>query len=686
MAERIVRWIHISDWHVTDPPSRDCVAVLKALAKDIEHLNSSLSFCPDFIVHTGDIAFSGQEKEYDAAIPYLTNVVKAAGVDRTRLFLVPGNHDVYDAVAQDIEADAEPEDEERYSKTGDELWDSPTKRQGMMQRFKYFHSVMGRLVPATNICGLQMPCFVSIVEARGGPRVGIAGMNSAMISHKDDAEVKREMLLGRWQVEDTAYLLRKKGTFDLSIALFHHALSDLTPYDGVQCRKALRASFDLGLHGHGHTSDGLSEVAPDGSLVVLAAGATQHVRWKGNSYIVTEANLTSNLLRYKIHRWNPEDSEFQVVMRSGEPSSRDGWNELPLDVWAAAKRSSPFRHYKYGKVRVVQRKHALPTSGLEEYGVFAGYVDHDSHLRTERSVREALSHHKSLPNKHLFWHPDSQRLYHEGSRHPAYTIARDSAALWDGPLKSLVGKLLGLPGSPALTLVSLGVGSGDKELWLLRELFRQEANAKVQLLFVDINEEMLRRSMSQFGELCAEGRVQAAFVHGDFEQLPHLAPLIPEMGGPIIFLALGGVFGNQEETRFLKSLIQISDDRCYLLLGVQSLEAITDDQTLAGYGTEPAYRFVELPLLAFDPMYDPEKGNIHADYSDSPPSDVSESLTIAIFADSPSFGKVQLGFSRRYRREHLADYLESIGCKIVWESGHASERYWKVLVKLPPSS
>jgi histidyl-tRNA synthetase len=49
----------------------------------------------DFIVFSGDVAFSGKEHEYDAAVKNLFDpLLEATGLDKSRLFIVPGNHDL----------------------------------------------------------------------------------------------------------------------------------------------------------------------------------------------------------------------------------------------------------------------------------------------------------------------------------------------------------------------------------------------------------------------------------------------------------------------------------------------------------------------------------------------------------------------------------------------------------------
>ena len=93
-------WLHLSDWHQKGNDF-DRQVVRGALIKDIEKridIDSTLAQV-DFIVFSGDLAFSGKQAEYQTAKEFfLDPVLEATGLKRDRLFIVPGNHDLdYDA-------------------------------------------------------------------------------------------------------------------------------------------------------------------------------------------------------------------------------------------------------------------------------------------------------------------------------------------------------------------------------------------------------------------------------------------------------------------------------------------------------------------------------------------------------------------------------------------------------------
>lgn len=93
-----ITWLHLSDWHQgfkeRDHEQRN--KVLDGLIQDIKNRKSVCNELEriDFIVFSGDLAFSGKKNEYDEeAKKFLDKVLEVTELSRDRLFIVPGNHD-----------------------------------------------------------------------------------------------------------------------------------------------------------------------------------------------------------------------------------------------------------------------------------------------------------------------------------------------------------------------------------------------------------------------------------------------------------------------------------------------------------------------------------------------------------------------------------------------------------------
>jgi predicted MPP superfamily phosphohydrolase len=89
-----ITWLHLSDLHFRSSQTYDRNIVLKTLLEDIAQRVRNDSLQPDFIVISGDIAFSSRPEEYNLATKFLDDLLKTTNLPKERLFLVPGNHDV----------------------------------------------------------------------------------------------------------------------------------------------------------------------------------------------------------------------------------------------------------------------------------------------------------------------------------------------------------------------------------------------------------------------------------------------------------------------------------------------------------------------------------------------------------------------------------------------------------------
>ena len=90
---RPICWLHISDIHmrVSDAWSQD--VVLKAMCDDTARQRKG-GMSLDFILATGDLAFSGHADEYKLVASFFDALIGAAGVPREPIFCIRGNHDI----------------------------------------------------------------------------------------------------------------------------------------------------------------------------------------------------------------------------------------------------------------------------------------------------------------------------------------------------------------------------------------------------------------------------------------------------------------------------------------------------------------------------------------------------------------------------------------------------------------
>ena len=91
-----IQYLHISDLHLTSLDSKNAVdafnqdVVTHSIIKKVAELDGEI----DFIIITGDLARYGKAEEFDVAEVFCDKLLETAGLDKRRLFFVPGNHDL----------------------------------------------------------------------------------------------------------------------------------------------------------------------------------------------------------------------------------------------------------------------------------------------------------------------------------------------------------------------------------------------------------------------------------------------------------------------------------------------------------------------------------------------------------------------------------------------------------------
>src|SRR3989442_1524250 len=100
-------WIHLSDWHQRGEEF-DRTVIRDSLMADIrDRANISKDLARiDFIVFSGDVAWSGSEVEYGSAVDqFFQPLLRATQTKPTQIFMVPGNHDVVWERLSDVPAE-----------------------------------------------------------------------------------------------------------------------------------------------------------------------------------------------------------------------------------------------------------------------------------------------------------------------------------------------------------------------------------------------------------------------------------------------------------------------------------------------------------------------------------------------------------------------------------------------------
>lgn len=273
MTEPLFSWVHLSDIHVGHGGAEhqwDQRIVLDAIRDDLATLADRPSI--DAILVTGDVAFSGagrSKDEYERAATWLDGVAKAVGVDRSKIYIVPGNHDVNRGADKDpVVADVM----ERLRGQGtpiDAILGKTDDRAALAKRMEAYLDFSAQFGPWPQRALLPVATdrlyWSHVIPAKGGLSVRVVGLNTAMLA-RDDLD-KGQLMVGKEQIAKTlSSTLIPDG--EVVMVLTHHPIKTGWLRDEADIKNLVLSRSHIHLSGHVHEAE---------SALVMAGTGGQHI-------------------------------------------------------------------------------------------------------------------------------------------------------------------------------------------------------------------------------------------------------------------------------------------------------------------------------------------------------------------------------------------------------------------------
>ncbi len=278
----LTSWVHISDIHFGHGDAGhqwDQPLVLDDLRRDIrEVLSRGTVPPPRHVFLTGDVAFSGGARppaagatEYGLARVWLDRLLADLELERDRLFVVPGNHDVDRAMDLDVKGMLKHARAHEPDFRLDELLGKPEQVGRLTRRMARFLEFANSYGPADTERFHGGLWWVHRGELEAGVSLRICGLNTATLS-VDDTDQGR-LRIGNRQLNDL--LMPAPDALEVVLVLGHHPPTDKWLADEKTVRGRLDAVAAVHLFGHLHEA-GSSQMlrgAGGGSLQIAAGAA-----------------------------------------------------------------------------------------------------------------------------------------------------------------------------------------------------------------------------------------------------------------------------------------------------------------------------------------------------------------------------------------------------------------------------
>ena len=305
---RPISWLHISDVHMRPQDEWAQGIVMRAMCDDIAAGREN--GVADFILITGDLAYSGKADEYKLFANFLNGLSKASGVPKEYIFCIPGNHDI---------------DRERQTfcfrgarsalhdqNSVDAFLGSPAAEdfQTLLEREESYRDFQrdyfsGQDRTATDD-GLGYVARLTI----DGVRIAILGLDSAWLAY-GGADDHTKLLIGERQVMNAITLAQEtKDPPHILVAMGHHPLHLLHDFD----RRPIQDRIERGCHfyhcGHLHYPEERPMGQNPSGCLTLAAGAFFHSRESHNAYSVITLDLLAAERSVRTLQFNPSTGKF----------------------------------------------------------------------------------------------------------------------------------------------------------------------------------------------------------------------------------------------------------------------------------------------------------------------------------------------------------------------------------------
>ena len=276
-----LRILHLSDLHARGGRESERWRRRRVLGAAWEqNLDALLEDGPiDLVCFTGDAADFGKREEFVEAGEFLLSVLDRLRLERDRLFLVPGNHDIDRSLHPDAwsglrEAvwDVAELDLARWLAGGpaprgvETAWrEQIFERQAAYRAWLHLGLDRGALAPAAGPHGFL---GYRITLDQFAVPVHIVGLDTAWLCGDDNDAGKL------WATDEQVMRLltdsEGRPLDGLRLVLQHHPLHELA--DQARIRAAVAEHADLVLRGHLHDTELSTWADPDHSLRQLAAG------------------------------------------------------------------------------------------------------------------------------------------------------------------------------------------------------------------------------------------------------------------------------------------------------------------------------------------------------------------------------------------------------------------------------
>ena len=296
-----ISWLHLSDLHLgrdiyNEEKSR------KKLLQDIKEQIAQNNIQLDLIFITGDLTYSGQEKEFNHVQKFIDELLTVTGLKKDDIIVVPGNHDINYIDVSSTSSKFQKLFSNENNISG--ITENDAKIEFLMQPLKNYREFLRRNFSWAEKKDTALSYTINKVIK--GISVSVLALNTAWMEY-GDGNAKNKILIGEKQVREA---FDAANNPQLTIALMHHPLEWFDIFELNDVKKMLERRTDFILNGHIHRAEVIGKGSIFGKAFKISAGSTYESENHMNSYNIVSSDISKGTAICFFRRFNEEIDEW----------------------------------------------------------------------------------------------------------------------------------------------------------------------------------------------------------------------------------------------------------------------------------------------------------------------------------------------------------------------------------------
>lgn len=368
---REIAWLQVSDIHMRPLNEWSQDVVLRAMADSIRQRRAQ-GLSLDFVLATGDLAFSGKKEEYDLVGRFLDELVSATGVPKERIFCIPGNHDV-NRDRQKLcfqgarSALTSPNAVDPLLAPDDNLATLGQRLEAYREFQKSYFGVQERTATSDTLAYVSKLTIDDVV-------IAIVGFNSAWLAEGGNDD-HGNLLIGERQVINALSAVQSIDPH-IVVGMAHHPLHVLREFDRTVVTRRVHDGCDFYHCGHLHQPESHGAGFDPSSCLTVAAGASFETRESQNAYSIVRLDLLAGTralttVQYDRGRgaFDLNNEEFFPIRL--DPDALCAVGELAEAITAFDAALTPHSYYLSALLLSQKTEVPIPGQGSHAFGALA---------------------------------------------------------------------------------------------------------------------------------------------------------------------------------------------------------------------------------------------------------------------------------------------------------------------------